>query len=178
MYLINQQMNRDRNDYYGNNYTPHLYSNGRDSGSSPATWRDDARNITNEISLFTMNSTSTKEGRDITVSVSAKSLIDTSPNTNLKLFVAVVLDKVVYPSSPNGLTDHYDVVVDLLSGSNGKKVIFEANVSKLETFNWTFPDPWINKSIASWNSNELKIISWIQDFSSKQILQVFKEVLE
>ena len=54
MYLINQQMNRDRNNYYGNNYTPHLYSNGRDSGSNPATWRDDARNITNEISLFTL----------------------------------------------------------------------------------------------------------------------------
>tara|TARA_A100000164_G_scaffold83261_1_gene71108 strand:+ start:319 stop:918 length:600 start_codon:yes stop_codon:yes gene_type:complete len=178
MYLINQQMNRDRNDYYGNNYTPHLYSNGRDSGTSPATWRDDARNITNEISLFTMNSTSTKEGRDITVSVYAKSLIDTSPNAELKLFVAVVLDKVVYPNSPNGLTDHYDVVVDLLSGNRGKKVIFEANIPKVETFSWTFPDPWINKSIASWNSNELKVVSWIQDYSSKQILQVSKEVLE
>ena len=178
MYLINQQMNRDRNNYYGNNYTPHLYSNGRDSGSNPATWRDDARSITNEISLFTLTSTSIKEGRDITVSVSAKSLIDTSPNTELKLFVAVVLDKVVYPSSPNGLTDHYDVVVDLLSGNSGKKIIFEANLSKIETFNWTFPDPWINKSIASWNSNELKIVSWIQDYNSKQILQVFKEVLE
>ena len=59
-----------------------------------------------------------------------------------------------------------------------KKIVFEANLAKVETFKWTFPDPWINKSIASWNSNELKIVSWIQDYNSKQILQVFKEVLE
>ena len=76
------------------------------------------------------------------------------------------------------MTDHYDVVVDLLSGNSGKKVTFEANISEFETFNWTFPDPWINKSIASWNSNDMKIVSWIQDYNSKQILQVFKEVLE
>ena len=69
-------------------------------------------------------------------------------------------------------------VESIAKSLSGKKIIFEANLSKVQTFNWTFPDPWINKSIASWNSNELKIVSWIQDYNSKQILQVFKEVLE
>ena len=34
------------------------------------------------------------------------------------------------------------------------------------------PSEWVNHSKISWNSENLKVVAWIQDYSSKTILQV------
>ena len=178
MYLANTQMNIDRNNYYLNNYTPHMFTNGKDSGSNPATWRADPLDMINEITLYEMSSTIQAVGNAYSISISSTSLIDTSPNADLRLFVALVVDKLTYPESPNGLTTHNDVVVELISGNAGKKITFNSSQEKIENFEWSFPNPWIDNSIASWDSKKLKVVAWIQDYNSKQILQVTENHLK
>ena len=172
MYLANTQMNIDRNNYYLNNYTPHMFTNGKDSGSDPATWRSDPIDIINEITLYKMSSSIQAVGNNYSISISSTSLIDTSPNADLRLFIALVVDKLTYPESPNGLTTHNDVVVELISGNTGKKIAFNSSQEKIENFEWSFPNPWIDNSIATWDSKKIKVVAWIQDYNSKQILQV------
>ena len=69
MYLANTQMNIDRNNYYLNSYTPHMFTNGKDSGSNPTTWRADPIDIINEITLYEMSSSITAVGNNYSISV-------------------------------------------------------------------------------------------------------------
>ena len=52
MYALNTSMNRTRSDYYEGNYTPHMFTNGFDSGSSLNSWLDDPKKYLNTVSTY------------------------------------------------------------------------------------------------------------------------------
>jgi hypothetical protein len=82
------------------------------------------------------------------------------------------MDKVNFPNSSNGLTDHRYSVIELLLTNAGKKISFINGVDFIETFNWSIPERWLKHSLLTFNNKDLSVIAWIQDYKSKEILQV------
>ncbi len=172
MYLMNQSMNRARNNYYENNYTPHMYTNGKDSGSGTATWISDPKTYLEEVGLYEINLIGTRSGNEISFDVKMNAIQTTPTSQDLRLFVATVMDTVNYPTSPNGLTEHHNPVIALLTGNTGKQMKFISGITYTESFIWSMPDAWINHSDITWKSSDLKAVAWIQNYKSKEVLQV------
>ena len=172
MYLMNQSMNRTRNNYYENNYTPHMYTNGKDSGSGTATWISDPKTYLEEVGLYEINLIGTRSGNEISFDVKMNVIETTPTSQDLRLFVATVIDTVHYPASPNGLTEHHNPVIALLTGNTGKQIKFISGITYTESFTWSMPSGWINHADILWKSSGLKAVSWIQNYKSKEILQV------
>ena len=172
MYLMNQSMNRARNNYYENNYTPHMYTNGKDSGSGTATWISDPKTYLEEVGLYEINLSGSQSGNEISFDVKMNAIETTPTSQDLRLFVATVMDTVHYPASPNGLTEHHNPVIALLTGNTGKQMKFISGITYTESFTWSMPSDWINHADISWKSSGLKAVAWIQNYKSKEILQV------
>tara|TARA_B100001029_G_scaffold103670_1_gene85425 strand:- start:267 stop:848 length:582 start_codon:yes stop_codon:yes gene_type:complete len=172
MYLANISMNRDRNNYYGNNYTPHMYTNGKDSGSNTNNWKNDPRTYLNEVGLYEILIDGTQSGNSIDFNVTSSSISNSS--SDIRLYVATVMGHVKYSKSPNGLTDHHDAVIEILTGNSGKKMNYIAADKRVDSFSWSMPKNWIDHPSINWNSNDIKVVAWIQNYNSKEILQVFE----
>ncbi len=171
MYALNTSMNRTRSDYYQGNYTPHMFTNGLDSGSSLNAWVEDPKKYMNEVSSIEFSFEGINNNDKYNFSITAKSLINTENSTDLRLFIAPVLGKVVYPGSYNGLYEHHNVIIEQLTGNTGKSINFLADVDYVETFSWSIPTQWVDNTQLKWNSNTIKIITWIQNYNTKEILQ-------
>ena len=172
MYLANTSMNRSRNNYYNNNYTPHMYTNGKDSGSNPNNWKEDPKSYLSNVGLYDITIKGIQSVNSIDFEVSSSSLVNTGLSTNIRLFIATIMGLVKYPNSPNGLTEHHNAVIDLITGNEGKKMSYISGVDYIESFNWSMPTNWINHNSINWNSEDIKVVVWIQKFNSKEILQV------
>lgn len=172
MYLANQNMNRTRNNYYENNYTPHMFTNGKSSGSNTTNWKNDPKKYVNEIGLYDISISGSQTGNDINFSVKSSAVKNVEASANIRLFIAIVMGHVMYVDSPNGLQDHQNAVIELVLGNTGKRIKYISLVEYEETVSWSMPSEWVNHSKISWNSENLKVVAWIQDYSSKTILQV------
>ena len=82
------------------------------------------------------------------------------------------MDKVNYLNSYNGLTNHHSAAIELLLVNAGKKISYIGSVNYIENFNWTIPDSWLDHREITFDSNDLTVIAWIQNYSTKNILQV------
>ena len=172
MYLANTNMNRIRNNYYENNYTPHMFTNGKDSGSNTTNWKNDPKNYLNKIGLHEISISGYQSGNDIAFNVTSSSIKNTPSGQDIRLFIATVMDLVKYQNSPNGLIDHHNAVIEQIVGDAGKKMSFISGVNYTETFNWSIPTTWVNHSDITWDSDGLKVVAWIQNYTTKEIFQV------
>ena len=172
MYLANTSMNRTRNNYYGNSYTPHMFTNGKDSGSNTTNWKNDPKGYLNEVSLYGVRISGIQSGNDISFDVELNAVKSTSSSRDLRLFIATVMDTVKYDKSPNGLLVHHNAVIDLLTGDTGKSIKLISGAVTKESFSWSMRTEWINHSDLTYNMSGLKVVAWIQDYSNKEILQV------
>ena len=172
MYLANTSINRTRNNYYGNSYTPHMFTNGKDSGSNTTNWKNDPKGYLNDVSLYGVRISGIQSGNDISFDVELNAVKSTSSSRDLRLFIATVMDTVKYDKSPNGLLVHHNAVIDLLTGDTGKSIKLISGVVTKESFTWSMRTEWINHSDLTYNMSGLKVVAWIQDYSNKEILQV------
>lgn len=172
MYLANTSMNRTRNNYYGNSYTPHMFTNGKDSGSNTTNWKNDPKGYLNDVSLYGVRISGIQSGNDISFDVELNAVKSTSSSRDLRLFIATVMDTVKYDKSPNGLLVHHNAVIDLLTGDTGKSIKLISGAVTKESFSWSMRTEWINHSDLTYNMSGLKVVAWIQDYSNKEILQV------
>ena len=172
MYLANTSMNRIRNNYYGNNYTPRMFTNGKDSGSNTTNWKNDPKGYLNDVSLYGVRISGIQSGNDISFDVELDAVKSTSSSRDLRLFIATVMDTVKYDKSPNGLLVHHNAVIDLLTGDTGKSIKLISGVVTKESFTWSMRTEWIDHSDLTYNMSGLKVVAWIQDYSNKEILQV------
>jgi len=172
MYLANTSMNRARNDYYGNNYTPHMFTNGKDSGSNTRNWKNDPKGYLDDVGLYGVRISGVQSGNEISFDVELDAVRSTSSSRDLRLFIATVMDTVKYDKSPNGLLVHHNAVIDLLTGDRGKSIKLISGVVTKESFSWSMRTEWINHSVLTYNMSGLKVVAWIQDNSNKEILQV------
>ena len=74
MYLANTSMNQVRNNYYENNYTPHMYTNGKDSGSNTTSWKNDPKNFLNNVGLHEIKISGSQSGNTIDFNISSSSV--------------------------------------------------------------------------------------------------------
>ena len=172
MYLANTNMNRTRNNYYGNNYTPHMFTNGKDSGSNTTNWKNDPKDYLDDVGFYGVTIAGTQSGNDISFDVYLDAIKSTTDSRDLRLFVAAVMDTVKYDGSANGLKEHHNAVIELLTGDTGKNIKLISGVVTKESFSWTMRKEWLNHPDFSYNMSGLKAVAWIQDYSSKEILQV------
>ena len=172
MYLANTSMNITRNNYYENNYTPHMFTNGKDSGSNTTNWKNDPKKYLDDVGLYGVRISGTQSGNDISFDVELDAVKSTSSSRDLRLFIATVMDTVKYSGSANGLTEHHNAVIDLITGDTGKSIKLFSGVVTKESFSWSMRTEWINHSDLTYNMSGLKVVAWIQDYSNKEILQV------
>jgi len=58
-----------------------------------------------------------------------------------------------------------------LLGNSGKRINYIANVDYVASFSWSIPEAWKNNPDIRWSITSLKVVSWVQDYYSKEILQ-------
>jgi len=172
MYLANTSMNRTRNNYYENNYTPHMFTNGKDSGSNTTNWKNDPKSYLDDVGLYGVRISGIQSGNDISFDVELDAVKSTSSSRDLRLFVATVMDEIKYPESYNGLKEHHNAVIELLTGDTGKSIKLISGVVTKESFSWSMRTEWINHSDLTYNMSGLKVVAWIQDYKNKEVLQV------
>ena len=172
MYLANTSINRTRNNYYENNYTPHMFTNGKDSGSNTTNWKNDPKSYLDNVGLYGVRISGIQLGNDISFDVELDAVKSTSSSRDLRLFIATVMDTVKYDKSPNGLLVHHNAVIDLLTGDTGKSIKLISGAVTKESFSWSMRTEWINHSDLTYNMSGLKVVAWIQDYKNKEVLQV------
>ena len=172
MYIANTAMNRARNNYYGNSYTPHMFTNGKDSGSNTTNWKNDPKNYLDKVGMYDLSISGTQSGTDISFDIELGAVKSTASSLDLRLFVATVMDTIKYPGSANGLTEHHNAVIELLTGDSGKSIKLVSGAVTSESFTWSMRTEWVNHSDFSYNISGLKVVAWIQDYESKEVLQV------
>ena len=179
MYALNPSMNRSRSTYYDGNFTPNMFTNGSSSGSSVSVWVEDPKKYLNTVSPYFLSFQGSALADSYNFDIAFKSLTNSDENSDIRLFVAASLKKVVYPGSFNGLYEHHNVMVQQLLGNEGKTIKFLSNVDYNESFSWKFSNDWINNTELRWSKESIRIVAWIQDYNSKEILQAeefsFKE---
>jgi hypothetical protein len=170
MCWANKEMNTARNDYYGNNYTPHMFTNGSDSKSNSINWTQKPRNLAGSLSPIKIVLTGSRTGMEVSTTVTVTSLQDFS-HRNLRLFVAAVMDTVQYPGSSNGLSEHHNAVMGMLTPNTGQVLTLDSEYPLEYHFDWTILDSWQQATSFTWDAKDLRLVVWIQDYSSKEILQ-------
>ena len=148
-----------------------MYTNGKDSGSNPNNWKEDPKNYLSKVGLYDISIKGLQSGNSIDFEVSSSSVMNTGSSTNIRLYIATVMGLVKYPNSPNGLTEHHNAVIELITGNEGKKMSYISGVDYIESFNWSMPNNWINHNSINWKSEDIKVVAWIQNYNSKEILQ-------
>ena len=171
MYALNPELNRSRSDYYAGNFTPHMFTNGYDSGSSLNSWLEDPKKYLNTVSTYDISFQGSRIDGRTNFEVTTSNMKNIDDASDIRLFIATVMARVIYPGSFNGMYEHHNVVIEQLLGNSGKKISYKANSDYKEKFIWSMPEVWKNNPDIRWSSGNLKVVVWIQDFKSKEILQ-------
>ncbi len=171
MYALNPELNRSRSAYYEGSFTPHMFTNGLDSGSSLNLWLEDPKKYLNTVSTYNISHKGSRINDIIDFMVTTTNMKNSDSTSDIRLYVAAVMAKVVYPGSFNGMYEHKNVVMEQLLGNSGKRINYIANVDYVESFNWSIPEVWKNNPDIKWSIGSLKVVSWVQDYNSKEILQ-------
>jgi hypothetical protein len=154
-----------RRSYYGINSVPDLICDGI-NGPSPGNYNSlaDAVSASRELtSNYIIEVSQSINGSILSADVTVTS--ENASDANEKLQIAVVEKFVHYASQPgnNGETDFYWSVRDMMPTHTGTAVNLNAGQSYTFSQNSTLD--------ASWDTSELFVIAWIQNDTTKDVLQ-------
>jgi hypothetical protein len=159
-----------RNNYYGNNYTPHMFTGGGDSGSNPSTWRSQAVSMVGEYTPVTIELNGDINGYDLNVNVTISSETDLSGQPT-RLFVVTTMDSVYYVG-PNGLADHHHTIIDMLTSTSGDPITLNGTDDVTLNYTWSMDPNWPNNNQVTWDINNLNVAVFVQNYSTKELYQV------
>lgn len=160
LYQANPSDNSARANFYGIQGTPTVVIHG--------LTKKNANGVTEAVLNAELNKTSPLEIKVVetgsqtrSISVEVKT-IGMRPSGTYKLYV-VALEKELNYASPNGEKLHYNVFRDFVSSVDGDDITLATTGSSV-TKNFT-------ASIQpSWVENQIYVLAWIQDVSSKEVL--------
>ena len=170
---------RDRLKYYGFTYVPYARLNGLSPGGSSSAYSVTDSKIQSEYQkepVFSFEIVGSITGTDphtCDITVTATALKDYSSNGGLNLFAIVVENdidfKTVYGvNAKNGKNDYNHVVRKFLT-STGGTTIGNQDIGKVNTFNFSY------ENVTKYQNYEnLRVIVFIQDMGTKDILGVFE----
>lgn len=163
-YNFNITENRARVNYYGADYTPHLYIDGIiDAGSNSGSWGSRFMNESDVWSPLVMrvNGTYDSENRtgEFTVSVFAE--LDPGAN-NMKLRVALIEDRISW-RAPNGTTIHNQTMRDMIPTAQGVGFTLEQGDTYEYTDTFAVPTPL--------DPDNCILVAFVQSDANRQVLQ-------
>ena len=117
------------------------------------------------------------DGMDVTVRVSISSSLDMTSSDSLCLFIAATMDNVDY-TGYNGEPHHQDVFLGWITDGFNGELLSITHEEKIKIYTWQMPRNWPQNdyetswSQVEWDPANLHIVAFIQDQTSKEILQV------
>ena len=118
----------------------------------------------------------TIDGPDIQVRVTISSS-DLTSNNSLYLFIAATLDNVDYEGY-NGEKHHQDVFLGWITDGMNGELLSLAEKEKSKSYTWQMPSNWPQNNFETtwpqveWDAANLRVVAFIQDQSTKEVLQV------
>ena len=119
----------------------------------------------------------TIDGPDIQVRVTISSSSDLTSNNSLYLFIAATLDNVDYVGY-NGEKHHQDVFLGWITDGMNGELLSLAEKEKSKSYTWQMPSNWPQNNFETtwpqveWDAANLQVVAFIQDQSTKEVLQV------
>ena len=119
----------------------------------------------------------TIDGPDIQVRVTISSSSDLTSNNSLYLFIAATLDNVDYEGY-NGEKHHQDVFLGWITDGMNGELLSLAEKEKSKSYTWQMPSNWPQNNFETtwpqveWDAANLRVVAFIQDQSTKEVLQV------
>lgn len=171
----------DRRTFYGVNSIPNMQIDGgwnQHAGQATQAILDQFRAVPSFVNI---NATSTRNGQTINAQISVSPVADLTGN--IRLFAAIKETQTTQNVKTNGETVFYDVFKKFMTPSTGQ-VVTNLNAGTTQTFNlsYTFNGTYILPPNATQpvnhatnhtveNFNNLRVVVWLQDMTSKQVLQ-------
>ena len=119
----------------------------------------------------------TIDGPDIQVRVTISSSSDLTSNNSLYLFIAATLDNVDYEGY-NGERHHQDVFLGWITDEMNGELLSLPEKEKSKSYTWQMPSNWPQNNFETtwpqveWDAANLQVVAFIQDQSTKEVLQV------
>ena len=119
----------------------------------------------------------TIDGPDIQVRVTISSSSDLTSNNSLYLFIAATLDNVDYEGY-NGEKHHQDVFLGWITDGMNGELLSLPEKEKSKSYTWQMPSNWPQNNFETtwpqveWDAANLRVVAFIQDQSTKEVLQV------
>ena len=119
----------------------------------------------------------TINGMDIQVQITINSSSDLTTENSLYLFIAATIDSVDYIGN-NSEPHHQDVFLGWITDGFNGELLSITHEEKMKTYTWQMPSNWPANSYETtwsqveWDPANLHIVAFIQDPTSKEILQV------
>ena len=163
-YAANPGENSTRINFYGADYTPHLWIDGHiDGGYNWAPWPSYIQgelNIPTSIAIdLQVQYDSTKNTGVIYVTVSNES--DTT-HDSLYLYY-VITESNIYYTAPNGSTIHNQVMRDMIPDANGVPINVPPHQSISDTQDFTIDPRWVETNC--------QVVVFVQSHTNKHVYQ-------
>ena len=163
-YTYNSTENMARNNYYGNNYSPHLFFDGNvDAGYSTGSWQsylntELANSAPLDIQINGEFEPTTRSGH-VDLRIIATSTISYS---NMKVRIGII-ENDIHRSSPNGTAVHDQVFRDMTPSTSGIAFTIALGDTVNITQNFTCPSPLV--------LNNCQVVAFVQADTGHRILQ-------
>ena len=163
-YAANPDENSARINFYGADYTPHLWIDGTvDGGYQSGPWPTYIQSELNKPTSIGINMQvqydSTKNTGFVYTQISNES---DSTHSNLRLFY-VITESNLYYQAPNGEDIHNQVMRDMIPNATGKAIDVPPNQTIYDTAEFTI-DP-------RWNENNCQVVVFVQNYATKSVYQ-------
>ncbi|GCD78743.1 hypothetical protein JCM31826_22250 [Thermaurantimonas aggregans] len=171
----------DRRTFYGVNSVPNMQIDGgwnQHAGQATQAIIDQFRAVPSFVNI---NATSTRNGQTISAQINVSPVANLTGN--IRLFAAIKETQTTQNVKTNGETVFYDIFKKFMTPSTGQ-VVTNLNAGTTQTFNlsYTFNGTYILPPNATQpvnhatnhtveNFNNLRVVVWLQDMTTKQVLQ-------
>lgn len=166
-YNFNVSENTSRNNYYSNNYTPHLFVDGNIDGHEQyGSWAGLIENENANFSTLVMRLSGNFNPDTDTGSVTVQIIVEMIPGlSNLKLRVALT-ESEIHWNAPNGIGVHNQTFRDMMPSAGGQAVTLVEG----DTVEYTYT--FVTRSPMNYENCEL--VAYIQSDQNKNVLQAVK----
>jgi len=164
-YRANVSENNARINYYGADYTPHLWIDGNvDGGSTYAFWENQISNEENVSSPLSIDlSADYGDEGDFGTITAVIAATDPITNTNLRTRIAITESNL----PPFGQFDVFNCVMrDMVTDATGLALTIAEGDTVTQEANFTLSN--------DWNFANLEIVAFVQSDAGKRVLQAAK----
>jgi|GEM_PF-1829830 len=165
MFLANESQNTAMESYYNIVAVPTIIANGQRLGSPGSVAEDDVLEYFEEESAIKIEvDIKPYENQFIEATVNVTVLAEV-PSGAWKLKTVLVEKELIFETSPgnNGETDFFNVFRKMMPNTFGETLVL-SDVGSTITHIYDF------EIEADWNVNDMKVIAYVQDFNTKEIL--------